>query len=103
MREQTPGTGMPGGDPAEGRPEMGLPGADRPDQVDEPRPGDRPNPGHTPDPEQPRPDRTPPDAPDAELPQRLGRRIEGGPNSGSGIAAGEPDLMPNVEVPEETM
>jgi hypothetical protein len=38
-----------------------------------------------------------PDTPDADLPQRLGRRIENGPN------AGEPDLVPDVEVPEETM
>jgi hypothetical protein len=68
----------PGADPAEGRPDMGLPGADRP----EPRP-------------------EPPDAPDTDRPERLGDRVEKGP--GSGIAAGEPDLVPDVEVPEETM
>ena len=90
-----------GRDPAEGRADLGLPGADRPEPVDEHQPGDRPNPGRTPDPEQPRPDREPPDAPDSDLPQRLGRRLEDGP--GTGIAAGEPDLVPDVEVPDATM
>jgi hypothetical protein len=65
-------------DPAEGRPDMGLPGADQPD---------------------PRPDV--PETPDADLPQRLGERIAKGP--GGGIASGEPDLLPDVDVPEETM
>ena len=61
-------------DPAEGRPDMNLPGADRPN---------------------PAPDR------EAGLPERLGERIERGP--GEGIATGEPDLLPNVEVPETHM
>ena len=64
-------SGLP---PAEGRPDLGLPGADVPD---------------------PTPDRN------DDLPERLGERVENGP--GTGIAAGEPDLMPNVEVPEEQM
>jgi|GEM_PF-3007898 len=76
MRETNPGpAGTPGREPAEGRPDLELPGADR--------------------------DRERPDTPDADLPQRLGERIENGP--GPGIAAGEPDLVPDVEVPEETM
>jgi hypothetical protein len=102
MQDQTPGTDPTGREPAEGRTDMGLPGADRPDQVDERTPGGGPNPGHTPDPGQPRPDQQPPDAPEADLPQKLGQRIENGPGSG-GIAAGEPDLVPDVEVPKETM
>lgn len=61
-------------DPAEGRPDMHLPGADQP---------------------APAPDR------EDELPQRLGERIENGP--GKGIATGEPDLLPDVEVPESQM
>lgn len=61
-------------DPAEGRPDMHLPGADRPN----------PAPGR-----------------ESDLPQRLGERIEHG--SGEGIATGEPDLLPNVEVPEAQM
>jgi hypothetical protein len=60
-------------DPAEGRPDLGIPGADRPD---------------------PTPNR------DDDLPERLGERIE---KPGTGIASGEPDLLPNVEVPEATM
>jgi hypothetical protein len=64
----------PGAEPAEGRPDQGLPGADRP---------------------QPAPDR------DDDLPQRLGERIEHGQKDG--VASGEPDLLPNVEVPESTM
>jgi hypothetical protein len=67
------GTGA-GGDPAEGRPDLGIPGADRPE--------------------------LPPD-PDEELPERLGERIYGG--SGQGIATGEPDIKPDVEIPESTM
>ena len=51
-------------------------------------------PGHEPDPE------PPPDSPEADLPRRLGERIENGPGGG---VAGEPDLVPDVEVPEETM
>ena len=62
------------GDPAEGRPDLGLPGADRPE--------------------------VPPGSQD-DLPERLGQRIENG--SSSGLAAGEPDVLPDVEVPEETM
>ena len=63
-----------GQDPAEGRPDMGIPGADRQDV-----PSDR----------------------NADLPERLGQRIENG--SSSGLATGEPDVLPDVEVPEETM
>ena len=48
----------------------------------------------------PRPDLDPPDSPEADLPRRLGERIENGPGGG---VAGEPDLVPDVEVPEETM
>jgi len=59
--------------PAEG-PDMGLPGADRP--------------------------QLPPDRGD-ELPERLGERIADPPHGG--VSTGEPDLLPNVEVPEETM
>jgi hypothetical protein len=66
--------GSGGTDPAEGRPDLGIPGADRPDV--EPGPQD-------------------------DLPERLGQRIENG--SSSGIASGEPDVLPDVEVPEETM
>lgn len=42
----------------------------------------------------------PPDRND-DLPERLGQRIENG--SSSGIVPGEPDVVPDVEVPEETM
>ena len=77
---KTPDTDVPDSppptpiDPAEGRPDMNLPGADRPN---------------------PAPDR------EDDLPQRLGERIEAGP--GEGIATGEPDLLPNVEIPETQM
>ena len=60
-------------DPPEGRPDMDLPGAQRPEPQEDPK---------------------------DELPQRLGERIEQGP---SGIASGEPDLLPNVEVPNAQM
>jgi hypothetical protein len=72
--EATDASETPGQDPAEGRPDLGIPGADHP---------------------HPTPDR------DHDLPERLGERIEDGP--GTGIASGEPDLLPNVEVPEATM
>ena len=72
--QEAPKQEAPGSEPAEGRPDVGLPGADRP---------------------QPAPDRN------DDLPQRLGERIEHGPSDG--IASGEPDLLPNVEVPAETM
>ena len=62
------------GDPAEGRPDPGIPGADLPE--------------------------TPSD-PGANLPERLGERIYGG--GAEGIAAGEPDLKPDVEIPDVTM
>lgn len=62
------------GDPAEGRPDLGIPGADRQDV---------------------------PPGPQDDLPERLGQRIENG--SSSGLAAGEPDVLPDVEVPHETM
>jgi hypothetical protein len=72
--EPTDASETPAMDPAEGRPDLGIPGADHPD---------------------PAPDR------DADLPERLGKRIQEPP--GKGIAADEPDLLPNVEVPEATM
>lgn len=62
------------GDPAEGRPDLGIPGADRPDA----------QPGR-----------------EDELPEKLSERIYGG--EGQGLATGEPDIKPDVEVPEETM
>jgi hypothetical protein len=68
------GEGTGGTDPVEGRPDLGIPGADHPDV----------EPGLQDD-----------------LPERLGERIENG--SSSGMATGEPDVLPDVEVPEETM
>jgi hypothetical protein len=62
------------GDPAEGRPDLGIPGADRPDTL----------PGR-----------------EDELPEKLSERIYGG--AGQGLAAGEPDIKPDVEIPNETM
>ena len=62
------------GDPAEGRPDLGIPGADRQDV---------------------------PTGSQDDLPERLGQRIENG--SSSGLATGEPDVLPDVEVPEQTM
>jgi hypothetical protein len=38
--------------------------------------------------------------PDAELPQRLAERID---DKAGGIASGEPDLLPDVEVPDSSM
>ena len=64
----------PGGEPAEGRPDLGIPGADRDDR---------------------------PEGRQDNLREQLGERIENG--SSSGIAPGEPDVLPDVEVPEETM
>ncbi len=89
MRDATKEQEAPGTEPAEGRPDMNLPGADRAD----------PEPRH--DDDRPGPDRRPPDVPDSDMPERLGQRISDGP--GSGIVAGEPDLVPDVEVPSETM
>lgn len=63
-----------GTSPAEGRPDLGVPGPDRPE--------------------------VPPGRQD-DLPNRLGERIENG--SSSGLAPGEPDVLPDVEVPDETM
>ena len=63
-----------GTDPAEGRPDMLLPGADHP--------------APAPDGEQ-------------ELPQRLGEQIDAKPAEGGAID--DPDLLPDVDVPEETM
>ena len=71
---ESPEQEAPGADRPAGRPDLGLPGADHPE---------------------PAPDR------DDDLPQRLGERIEHGPSDG--VASGEPDLLPNVEVPAETM
>ena len=62
------------GDPAEGRPDLGIPGADRPDA----------QPGR-----------------EDDLPEKLSERIYGG--AGQGLATGEPDLKPDVEIPDETM
>jgi len=79
MREPTTDTPRdPDPEPAEGRPDLDLPGADHPE---------------------PPPDL--PDTPDADLPERLGKRIENGP--GGGIGSGAPDLLPDVDVPEESM
>ena len=63
-----------GTDPAEGRPDMDLPGADRP---------------------APDPDR------EEELPERLGARIEQKPNEGGAID--DPDLLPDVDPPQTAM
>ena len=63
----------PAREPAEDRPDLDLPGADRPAPTD----------------------------PDSELPERLGERMENGP--AGGIATGEPDVLPDVEVPDESM
>jgi hypothetical protein len=60
-------------EPAGGRPDLGIPGADREGEL----PGREDN-----------------------LPERLGERISVG---GQGIATGEPDLKPDVEIPDETM
>jgi hypothetical protein len=65
--------GRRGGEPAEGRPDLDIPGADVPERQ--------------PDPED-------------ELPERLGERIS---DADHGIASGEPDLKPDVEVPDESM
>ena len=69
--EQDP-TEVPSEDPAEGAPKLEFPGADTE------YPADR----------------------NDDLPQRLGERIDSGPD---GIASGEPDLLPNVEPPELQM
>jgi len=71
-RDMTTGTGT-SPEPAEGRPDLGIAGADRPNEL----------PGRQDD-----------------LPERLGERISGGAD---GVATGEPDLKPDVEVPDETM
>jgi hypothetical protein len=62
------------GDPAEGRPDLGIPGADQPDA----------HPGR-----------------EDQLPERLSERIYGGGEQG--LATGEPDLKPDVEIPDESM
>ena len=72
----------PGREPAEGRADFNLPGADRSGAGDEPN-------------------RTSPVGPDTEQPERLGEAIELGP--GEGIARGEPDLVADVEPPDESM
>lgn len=95
MRQQTTGSSStPGASPAEGRSDLGLPGADHDDAIGQ-------QPGRTPDPGMPDPNDQPSEAPETDLPERLGERIQDGPRGG--IATGEPDLMPNVDVPEETM
>ncbi len=60
-------------DQAEGRPEMRFPGANVPE---------------------------PTSNPDAELPQRLAERID---DKAGGIASGEPDLLPDLDVPATSM
>ena len=106
-RQPNDSPGTPGRDPAEGRSDLDLPGADQPDLVNERQPGDPgpddlPGPGDLPIPgEGPQPDRVPPDGPDTDRPLELGERVANGP--GAGMRAGEPDLVPDVEVPEETM
>lgn len=72
--EDAPEDRTPPNEPAEGSPDMNLPGADYP---------------------------TPESDREGGLPQRLGERIEHGP--AEGIVAGEPDLLPNVDVPEAQM
>jgi len=96
---RTPETGRTDGpsqrltpDPAEGRDDLGLPGAELPGP-DRPA-ADRPDFPGADWPGQPAPETD-------ELPEQLGRRISEGP--GSGIAAGEPDVLPDVEPPSETM
>lgn len=74
MRPEPNDESRASGEPAEGRPDLGIPGADRPEL---------------------------PPAPEDQLPERLSERIHGG--EGQGIATGEPDLKPDVEVPEVTM
>lgn len=69
----TPVIDPPDDRPGEDRPDMNLPGVD---------------------------DQGPQIDPQDDLPQRLGERIGQGP---SGIASGEPDLLPNVEVPGAQM
>jgi hypothetical protein len=85
----TPDVESPAEDPIDGKPDMNLPGADHP----KPAPDQRA-------PDQPAPDQRAPDQ-DDDKPERLGERIAEGP--GGAIASGEPDLLPNVEVPEATM
>lgn len=64
-------------------------------------PEDRPNPEDHPDMGLPGVDDHGPQVdPQDDLPQRLGERIGQGP---SGLASGEPDLLPNVEVPTAQM
>ncbi len=74
MRSQANDSAPAEGDPAEGRPDLGIPGADQPG--------------------------LPPSREDT-LPERLSERIYG--DGAEGIASGEPDLKPDVEVPEATM
>jgi hypothetical protein len=64
----------PDREPAEGRPDLELPGADRPEL---------------------------PADPESDLPERLGERVETGP--GGAIATGGPDVLPDVDVPDESM
>lgn len=74
MRDDMSDIARSGSDPAEGRPDMGIPGADRQDV---------------------------PPGPEEDLPERLGERIY--PDGGQGVATGTPDVKPDVEVPESTM
>jgi hypothetical protein len=71
------GGGDLSGDPAEGRPDLGIPGADREGVPSAPQ------------------------GRDDDLPERLGERMENG--SSSGMATGEPDVLPDVDVPDATM
>jgi hypothetical protein len=70
---EAPDPEVPSEDPAEGAPKMEFPGADTD------LPADR----------------------NDDLPERLGERIESGPDRG--MATGEPDLLPDVDPPEHTM
>lgn len=73
MRQPSELPPTPDGDPAEGRPDLKMPGADQPSSADLP---------YT-DGDEPRPDPT----------------LQRSP----GINPNEPDLQPDVDVPEETM
>ena len=86
--QQMPGASAPRDhdpDPAGDRPEPGLPGADRETPRDLQTPSPQQAPGERED----------------ELPARLGERIGRGP--GDGGAIDDPDLLPDVQIPETAM
>ena len=72
-QDTKPGTGT-APRPTDGGPHLGIPGAGQPHEL----------PGR-----------------EDDLPERLGERISG--DGDQGVATGEPDLKPDVEVPEATM